>query len=545
MANNNVFSSTKEHISLIINSLIEMIKNPKLSVNNNAFFYRLNAKKIFYIYIYLFKLLINEKDYIETKYNKYLDQFNEPASFDTRGITNIKSSNEFDLLMTIKHKLELNGYYYNEEDNKIYFKDNSFIDSKWLLSFISLLLDNTKNNDNKEINICYTIPNKDLSKVTDPKDNEMFLSDFTYYSIKVRHIDSSKPVKENNILVVKNAAINYLKHLKQYKHGLESEDSYKIFYNLLKKECQKDGFELREQVMNLLEADKKIFDKIYSFMDDEFYNSGLSKQVHLIENIVWQASNDITLLEHMNTSIDHLIDFLTIINLNKKDTYLDIKKTNEINEIQILLILISSKFLLIYLNNDDEIDYSLLDLSSIKPKYMNSICRYKEQELKNKLKNLSIELTSSKKNLDKYKKERASLNKEKLGDVKYKKELEKCVSNINRVSIIIARLNSNISSLSKEYEDLKKEQNEKYRNVDLYNYNHSIIKHICNSIMGCSFYLKTNNSGALMSNIIIFEDYERTDNSFYLEVSFKELLKISSQYLLNGIIDQNDLPKLA
>ena len=113
--------------------------------------------------------------------------------------------------------------------------------------------------------------------------------------------------------------------------------------------------------MNLLEADKKILDKIYSFMDDEFYNSGLSKQVHLIENIVWQASNDITLLEHMNTSIDHLIDFLTIINLNKKNTYLDIKKANEINEIQILLILISSKFLLIYLNNADEIDYSLLD----------------------------------------------------------------------------------------------------------------------------------------------------------------------------------------
>lgn len=545
MANNNVFSSTKEHISLIINSLIEMIKNPKLLVDNNAFFYHPNAKKNFYIYIYLFKLLINEKDYIETKYNKYLDKFNEPSSFDTSGITNIKSSNEFDLLITIKHKLELNDYYYNEEDNKIYFKDNTFIDSKWLLSFISLLLDNTKNNDNKEINICYTIPNKDLSKITEPKDNEMFLSDFTYYSIKVRHIDSSKPVKENNILVVKNAAINYLKHLKQYKHGLESEDSYKIFYNLLKKECQKDGFELREQVMNLLEADKKILDKIYSFMDDEFYNSGLSKQVHLIENIVWQASNDITLLEHMNTSIDHLIDFLTIINLNKKNTYLDIKKANEINEIQILLILISSKFLLIYLNNADEIDYSLLDLSSIKPKYMNSICRYKEQELKNKLKNLSIELTSSKKNLDKYKKERASLNREKLGDDKYKKELEKCVSNINRVSIIIARLNSNISSLSKEYEDLKKEQNEKYRNVDLYNYNHSIIKHICNSIMGCSFYLKTNNSGALLSNIIIFEDYERTDNSFYLEVSFKELLKISSQYLLNGIIDQNDLPKLA
>jgi len=97
----------------------------------------------------------------------------------------------------------------------------------------------------------------------------------------------------------------------------------------------------------------------------------------------------------------------------------------------------------------------------------------------------------------------------------------------------------------KEYEDLKKEQAAKYRDINLYNYNHSIIRHLCNSILGCSFYLKTNNNAALFSNIIIFEDYERTDNSFYLEVSFKDLLKISSQYLLNGIIDQNDLPKLA
>ena len=29
---------------------------------------------------------------------------------------------------------------------------------------------------------------------------------------------------------------------------------------------------------------------------------------------------------------------------------------------------------------------------------------------------------------------------------------------------------------------------------NLYNYNKSIIKHICNSIIGCSYYLKTNNN---------------------------------------------------
>ena len=57
--------------------------------------------------------------------------------------------------------------------------------------------------------------------------------------------------------------------------------------------------------------------------------------------------------------------------------------------------------------------------------------------------------------------------------------------------------------------------------------------------------MKTNNNSSLMNNIIIFEDFERTENSFYLEISFKELLKISNPYLINSITEQEDLPKLA
>lgn len=538
-------TSPKEQISLIISSLIEMIKHPNLPVNNSAYFYHETAKKNFIVYLYLYKLLINDIDYIDLKYKMYIAKQKSQLPFALSSITNLGCENEMDLLNQLKTKLAISEYTYEEKTNKICFEDGKYVDAKWLLTFLSLILDNAKNKTSKEINICYTIPSKDINKVTEESEIDTFLSKFRYYSIKVRHTDTSKPVKENNILVVKNAAINYLKHLKQYKHGLENEESYLIFYNLLKKECHKEGFELEEQESNLLEVDQKFLEKIYSFIDNDFYTSQLSKQVHFIENIVWQSSNDITLLEHMNTSIDNLIDLLTALRVKKEDSYTKIKKENNINDIQILLILITSKFLLTYLNNLEEIDYSLLALASIKPKYMNSICRNKEQELKNHLKSLDVDLSSSKKDLEKYKEERSSLNKEQLGEDKYKKELERCVGNINRVSIIIARLNSTISSLSKEYEDLKKEQNEKYRNVDLYNYNHSIIRHICNSIMGCSFYLKTNNNAAIFSNIIIFEDFEKTDNSFYLEVSFKELLKISSQYLLNGIMDQSDLPKLA
>ena len=176
---------------------------------------------------------------------------------------------------------------------------------------------------------------------------------------------------------------------------------------------------------------------------------------------------------------------------------------------------------------------------------MNSIYHSREHELKTKLKNLDMEFQAAKKDLDKYKKERSYLDKDELGIDKYQKELERCVGNINSVSIIIGRLNSTISSLSKEYEEVKKEQEKKYHNVDLYNNNHSIIRHICNSILGCSFYLKTNNTSSIFNNIIIFEDYEKTDNSFYLEITFRELLRISNQYLINGVLDQSDLPKLA
>lgn len=545
MLDNATMKKTKEKISFIINSLIEMIKNPNLPVNNSAYFYCPNEKNNFIIYIYLFKLLINEPDYLEMKYKNYMSKFTIENHYNLSNITDIKAENELDLLFIIREKISHLDYTYNDEEEKIYFKDNTFINSKWLITIISLILDNTKNYDSKEINICYTIPSKEVSKLNDTNSQEEFLSEFTYYNIRVKRTDQTRQVRENNILIVKNAAINYLKHLKQYKHGLETEESYLIFYNLLKSECRKEGFELEEEEKNLLDIDKKQLEKIYLYIDKEFYNYQLSKQVHIIENIVWQSSNDLTLLEHMNTSIDSLIDFFSIIRLESRNSYFKIKMDHSINDIKLLLILITNQFLLTYLSELDEIDYSLIDLTFIRPQYMNSICKTKEQDIKNRLKSYNQELAIAKKKLEENKIERASLNREELGLDKYQKELERCVSQINRNSIIIARLNSTISSLTREYEELKKAQTEKYHNVDLYNYNHSIIRHICNSILGCNYYLKTNNTSSIFNNIIIFEDYEKTDNSFYLEVSFKDLLKISNHFILNGIIDQNDLPKLA
>ena len=117
-------------------------------------------------------------------------------------------------------------------------------------------------------------------------------------------------------------------------------------------------------------------------------------------------------------------------------------------------------------------------------------------------------------------------------------------ANINKASINIGTINYKLSTLSKRYEEIKRIQSTKYHNLELYNYNRSIIKHICNSILACSFYLKTNNNTNLLSNIIIFEDYDKTENAFYIEISFNDLLKISNNNIIRGALDQVDLPKL-
>jgi hypothetical protein len=424
------------------------------------------------------------------------------------------------------------------------FVDGTFVQTSWLMAILPHILNGDNNSETKEINICYTIPEKDIQKAVSLNKIDDFLANFTYYNIKVKRTDTTKEIKENNILIVKNAAINYLKHLKQYKHGLETAETYRIFYNLLKNECNKDGFSLEEQEISLLDVDHKLLEKVYSYIDDDFYTYQLSKQVHVIENCIWQSSNDITLLEHTNSSIDYSIDFLSLLRLNSKLTYEELKQKYDVNDIQVLLILITSKFLLTYYNSNQEVDYSLINLNNIKPKYMNSICPDEEQDLKNAIRSYEYELNNAKKDMDKYKEERSALDRETLTPDKYQKELERCVGNINTTSIVIGRLNSHLASLIREYEEVRKVKEKKYNNVDLYNYNYSIIKHICNSIIGCSYYLKTNNLSSIFNNIIIFEDFEKTDNSFYLEVSFRELLKISKQSYINGLMNNSSLPKL-
>jgi hypothetical protein len=538
--------TTKEHISLIFDSLVDIIKYPKTTLDNNAYFYHTLYRSEFIVYIYIFKLLINENDYLKDKYEIYKKKYPDKKSIDFNKITNLKPKDELDLLYIVKDKMLNHSYRLSIEKHTITYKDLTYIDSNWLITFISLLLDNSTEECDKEINICYTIPNKDIFKLKKDADIEAFLSEFTFYNIKVKHVDKTRTVKENNILIVKNAAINYLKHLKQFKHGLETEESYLIFYNLLKNECHKQGFILEEETYKLSELDDKYLSKVKEYITPSFYSFSLSKQIHSIENRVWQLSNDLTMLEHMNSALDATMNYINLLYKKTKGaTYNKLKWTYNLRDIPILLVLIIQKFTNTYLLSNEEIDYSLLDLTGIKPEYMNSIGDTEEQDIKSNIKGLEVELMSYKATLDNYKEQKKALNLEELGQDRYLKELEIIVGNINRTSIEISRINSTIAGISREYEETKKRISSKYHNAELFNYNNSIIQHICNSITSCSFYLKTNNSIDLLENIIIFEDYKRADNAFYLEISFRNLLKISNTKKITGIEEQTDLPKLA
>lgn len=528
-------------ITKLIDSLVEILENRDNLLQDYSYNYQTSNVHLLLIHLYFYKLAITDKELLRTKYIKYKNKFISKKEINLTKITNIKADSELDLIYKIKDKGF--DYTYNRNDC-IAFLDNSWVDAKWLLPFLCMILEDKKESQNI-INICYAFPSSDITKLTDKEDELFFLSHFTYYNIRLKHVDTSIPIQNNTIVLLKNAAINYLKHLKQYHHGLEQKDTYLTFYNVLKNECTKHGFELVEQQNNLIKANENMLNIVKDHIDQNFINKSLSKQVYTIENIIWKSSNTITLLDYVGESISNLINLISLLRLeSKKQTYRELSNRKEIKEINIMLILLINRYLITYYNNEEDIDYSILDLKGINPKYMNYLSNNDEQEIKDQIKAYDNEVNTIKLEIEEYKAARSSLDKETLGD-KFLNELEKCVGNINRLSILIGRINSKTAELNRQLEDLKKSKKEKYRNIDSYYYNNSIIRHICNSIITCNFYLKTNNTQRIMDNVIVFEDYDNTTKTFYLELSFKELLRLSKQYSITDILEEIELPKLS
>ena len=542
----NKYKTNNNSIKTIIDTLIDIIDNNDTLIEKTNYYYHNNEKIEFLLSVYLFKLLLNSKDNIIEKEQLYINKIKEKLNnrsnigdLSIRKITNINAKNEIELLLYLRELIYNYKYYYNKEDNKIYFENNDYIDSKWLLHILVLYFDNNKELP-KEMIISYTMPKKNIEKCSNIYELDKYFKQFDYYRIK---ISSKDGIKENNRLILRNATNNYLKHLKKYKLGLESEESYLIFYNLIKNECHKNGYNLEEEIRVLSELDEHNLRRIKSFMTETFTRFDTNKQVLTIDNIIWKMNNDITLLDTNNASIDYLIELIELLhNKDNKMSYSKLKLSNNLHDIQILESLIIMKLLNTYLHNDT-VNYNILNLYSINPDYMTPVPNEEVEQIKRQIKDLERELNNKNNELDEYKFERQSISKDTLNEFNYKNSLEACIGNINRVSITINNLKNNIDNLYMEYKKAyqKQQDNQKTNNYDR---NYSIIRHIINSIMNSSYYLKTKNNNNLLENIIIFEDYTDTDNAFYLETTFKDLLNICKSNEKETLDELSDLPKL-
>ena len=75
MINTETFSNMKIQINMIIDSLVELIKNPSKLIKKISFITHDEERKEFLIYTYLFKLIINDNDYLSQKYYTYLNKY--------------------------------------------------------------------------------------------------------------------------------------------------------------------------------------------------------------------------------------------------------------------------------------------------------------------------------------------------------------------------------------------------------------------------------------------------------------------------------------
>ena len=166
-------------ITKLIDALVEILQNKDNLLQDYQYNYQTSNVYLLLIHLYFYKLAITDKELLKTKYNKYKNKFISKKEINLSKITNIKAESELDLLFKIKEKSF--DYSYNH-NGAIVFIDNSWIDSKWLLPFLCMILEDKKESQSI-INICYAFPSSDITKLTDKEDELFFLSHFTYYKI--------------------------------------------------------------------------------------------------------------------------------------------------------------------------------------------------------------------------------------------------------------------------------------------------------------------------------------------------------------------------
>lgn len=534
-------SSIRKHnqnTSLIIDSLIKIITKPDTLINTTDYYYRVKERQEFICSLTLLRLLVNNLTYFEEIYNENSGCLNIELS----KLTNYQSQSFIKTLQFLKEKLK-NDNYLLKKDNKIYFNDTWF-DIKILLRYLTIIINMDKFKEN-ELTF-YEIIAPDELKPIDNNNYDEFLSQFVYCQIILKEKSNNIPNKDASLTTLKNAVHNYLKHVKRFHQHLEEKESTIIFYGILKNECTKQNYEMIEKEIFLNELPSPELTKLKKHLNSQFANHSPKYQLHFLENLIWHLNNDRLIQKMINKYIDSLLKFLKCLNNNdNKLTYNTIIKKYHLNSYNIIIILAIHKFSLNFLLNHSQIDYSLLDLKNVKPERMKTYLSIEEEKNNEKIAELKAQIEDCKKELALTKEEKKNLKKEELGLEKYLKKLEVIINKINGLTTKISKIKEEAYNVNQKHLEKLNNQKKQYKDLKLYDYNSSIIKHICASITNATFYLKANSSKQLLENTVIFEDTTDSDNIFYLEISFKDLLRISNQKIINGLEEKLDLPKLA
>ena len=110
------FKQQQKDVSLIVDSLINMITNKDTLIENTEYYYHNNARYSFLYAIYIFKLIINNNEYLTEKYHEYLETIKEKTNnnsdikeIDLKKVTNIEAANVIELLINVRELIITKG----------------------------------------------------------------------------------------------------------------------------------------------------------------------------------------------------------------------------------------------------------------------------------------------------------------------------------------------------------------------------------------------------------------------------------------------------
>ena len=142
---------------LIIDALIDIIVKKDILVSNTSYYYHNDELQEFLVSLYALKLLINDEEYFEKKQSEYIELVKNRLSdnsninsLDISKISNIEAETELELVTKLKELFVNNKYLYVKSERRVVFDNDMYVDSKWLISYLTLLFDNASSSEGKK-----------------------------------------------------------------------------------------------------------------------------------------------------------------------------------------------------------------------------------------------------------------------------------------------------------------------------------------------------------------------------------------------------------